>query len=165
MRIPPPLLVPIAAVAAALGSAPAPAAAASNCVGAEEASAHASGGDSGPPRFTAAFYKQVFTLDASLDGIEGKQLPVSIEEVCGVPKSLKAQAVQLAGTDGVALLTTRTSVWSGKQHLIGNAALTALDGADTALLRVRLAPQRQWGEDEDGNKVPTFTTSVARITD
>ena len=51
------------------------------------------------------------------------------------------------------------------QSLQGDAALTALDGADTALLTVRLAPQRQWGEDEDGDKVPTFLARRITITD
>ena len=148
-----------------LFSAPAPAVAAKNCVGAEEAGAHASGGDGGTPNFTAAFYKHVFTLDTSLDGLDGSTLPISIEEVCGVPTKLKRQAAQLAGTDGIALLSPSTSVVSGRQHLSGDAALTALDGADTAMLRARLAARKRWGEDEDGNKIPTFTTRVVKITD
>jgi hypothetical protein len=45
------------------------------------------------------------------------------------------------------------------------AAVTALDGADTAVLRVRLAPRRTWGENEDGGKVPTFTARRITITD
>jgi hypothetical protein len=155
----------IAAVSAVLFSGPPPAAAARNCVGAEEASAHASGGDGGTPKFTAAFYKHVFTLDTSLDGLDGNTLPISIEEVCSVPKKLRRQAAQLAGSDGIALLSPSTSVWSGKQNLSGDAALTALDGADTALLRAHLAPHKRWGEDEDGNKIPTFTTSLVKITD
>ncbi|HEY2603022.1 MAG TPA: hypothetical protein VGI67_15805 [Thermoleophilaceae bacterium] len=155
----------IAAVGALLFSAPAPAMGAKNCVGAEEAGAHASGGDGGSFNFSSAFYKHIFTLDTSLDGADGDQLPISIEEVCGVPKRLKRQAVQLAGTDGIALLSAATGVRSGSQHLSGAAALTALDGADTAVLRARLTAQKRWGEDEDGNKIPTFTTSVVRITD
>jgi hypothetical protein len=165
MRIRGALLAGIGGMVVALSASPPPAVAARNCVGAEQASAHASGGDGGPPKFSRAFYAHVFTLDASLDGLAGNQLPISIEEVCSVPKSLKAQAVQVAGTDGVALLSANTSVWSGKQHLTGSAALTAVDGADTALLRVRLAPPRRWSEDEDGNKVPTFAARRIQITD
>jgi hypothetical protein len=56
-------------------------------------------------------------------------------------------------------------VWSGKQYLSGDAAFTALDGADTAMLRARLAARKRWGEDEDGNKIPTFTTRVVKVTD
>jgi hypothetical protein len=41
-----------------------------HCVGAEEA--RASGEDEGPPKFTAAFYRHMITLDASLDGADGK---------------------------------------------------------------------------------------------
>jgi hypothetical protein len=133
------------------------------CVTAEEAEVHAAGDD--PPKFTSAFSARTITLNASLDGMDGTQLPISIEEICDIPKSLAKQAVRLAGTDGVALLSTRTSVWLDGQSLQGEAALTALDGADTAVLRVRLAPQRRWGEDEDGAKVPTFTARRITITD
>jgi hypothetical protein len=169
------LLVAIAALAIGLGRYTPGAAAASarasgsdqpagkKCVTAEEAKAHAAG--DAPPKFTSVFYARTFTLNASLDGMDGTQLPISIEEVCDIPKSLAKQAVQLAGTDGIALLSTRTSVWLDGQLLRGDAAVTALDGADTAVLRVRLAPQRRWGESEDGSKVPTFTTRRITITD
>jgi hypothetical protein len=169
------LLIAIAALAVGLGgytpveaATPASASgsdqpAAKRCVSAEEAKAHAAG--DAPPKFTSAFYARTFTLNASLDGMDGMQLPISIEEVCDIPKSLAKQAVQLAGTDGIALLSTRTSVWLDGKRLQGTAALTALDGADTAVLRVRLAPQRRWGESEDGSKVPTFTARRITITD
>jgi hypothetical protein len=167
-------LIALAALAGGLGPRPpvAPAASArassdqptgKKCVTAEEAAAHTAG--DAPPRFTSAFYARTFTLNASLDGMDGTQLPISIEEVCDIPKSLTKQAVQLAGTDGVALLSTRTTVWLDRQQLRGDAALVALDGADTAVLRVRLAPQPRWGEDEDGSRVPTFTARRITITD
>ena len=141
-----------------------------NCISAEEAGGHAAGDGQGadedaPPKFSSAFYARTFTLDASLDGIDGKQLPVSIEEVCDVPKTLAKQAVQLAGTDGVVLVTAHTRVWMDGRRVQGDAAITALDGADTALLRVRLAPRRQWGEDEDGDRIPTFVARRIAITD
>jgi hypothetical protein len=136
-----------------------------NCVTAEEASAHAADDEDAPPRFTAAFYARIITLEASLDGLDGKQLPLSIEDVCDVPASLKSQAVQLAGADGVALLSASTSVSLGKTHLRGSAATNAVAGADTATLRVRLAPQRSWAADEDGTKVPTFNARRITITD
>ncbi len=99
------------------------------------------------------------------DGLDGKELPVSIEETCDVAKALTKQAAQPAGIDGIALLSTRTSVWLDRTPLQGDAAVAALDGADTALLRVRLARQRRWSEDEDGDKVPTFTARRTTITD
>jgi hypothetical protein len=158
-------LIFIAALAIGLATG-APASASRNCVAAEEAVAHKSGGDeNGPPTFTPAFYARTLTLNASLDGLDGKQLPVSIEEVCSVPKSLRKQAIQLAGGDGIALISSRTSVWQDGKHLRGDAATGAVDGADTALLRVRLAPLTQWGEDEDGNKVATFIAKRILITD
>jgi hypothetical protein len=141
-----------------------------NCISAEEADGHAAGDGQGadedaPPKFSSAFYARTFTLDASLDGIDGKRLPVSIEEVCDVPKALAKQAAQLAGTDGVVLVTAHTRVWMDGQRVQGAAAITALDSADTALLRVRLAPQRQWGADEDGDSIPTFVARRIAITD
>lgn len=138
-----------------------------NCVAAEEARVRASGdsGEEAPPKFTAAFYARLFTLDVSLDGADGRELPVSIEEVCNVPKRLRKQAAQLAGADGVALLLGRTTVWQGPTLLTGEPASTAVDGADTALLRVRLVRPGKWREDEDGNRIPTFRTGRIQITD
>jgi hypothetical protein len=178
------LAIALAAIAVALGHGTHVAAAATarasgtdqpagkSCVSAEEAAAHpAADGDDGnddegaPPKFSSAFATHTFTLDASLDGADGNQLPISIEEVCDVPKALAKQAAQLAGADGVALLSTRTSVWLDKQLLQTDAAASALDGADTAMLRVRLAPQRRWSEDEDGDKVATFMARRITITD
>jgi hypothetical protein len=183
------LLIAIAALAVGLGgstpvdvatSASASASdqpAGKKCVSAEEAKARAAGDGAGSgnegrdaddgaaPKFTAAFSARTFTLNASLDGMDGKQLPISIEEVCDIPKALTKQAVQLPGTDAIALLSTRTSVWLDGKPLHGTAAVTALDGADTAVLRVRLAPQSHWGEGEDGDKVPTFTARRITVTD
>jgi hypothetical protein len=140
--------------------------AAKRCVTAEEAAARTAGEDEdAPPKFTRAFYAHTFTLDASLDGLDGTQLPISIEEVCGVPRKLKSQAAQLAGGDGIALIATGTQVWQDGTRLSGEAATTALDGADTALLRVRLTRPRRWREDEDGTKVATFRTRRVTITD
>jgi hypothetical protein len=141
-----------------------------NCVAAEEARVHAAGDSGGedegaPPKFSAAFYRRVLALDASLDGMDGRELPISIEEVCDVPKSLKKQAAQLAGADGVALMQSFTTVWDGKQQLLGQTAEQAVAGADTAVLRVRLARRRAWREDEDGDKVATFRIRRIEVTD
>jgi hypothetical protein len=135
------------------------------CVAAEEGSARAAGGDEGPPKFTRAFYAHSFKLDTSFEGLEGNQLPIEIERVCGVPKRLEKQAAQLSGTDAIALLYASTTVWKGNSQLSGAAATTALDDADTAVLTARLASPRYWGKDEDGDKVPTFVTRRVVITD
>jgi hypothetical protein len=148
--------------------APSGAAPPKRCVAAEEASADArAAGEDAPARFTAAFYRRVFTLDTSLDGIDGdgEELPISIEELCEVPKRLAKQAAQLAGSDGVALLLPRTTIWEGDVQLTGDDAATALDGADTAFLRARLLAQRSWHADEDGDPIPTFRTGRIEITD
>jgi hypothetical protein len=160
-------IVLAAAVALGVGFHPSRATGASSCVGAEEARVHAAGdsGEEAPPKFTPAFYRRLLTLDVSLDGADGAELPISIEQVCDVPKRLRKQAVQLAGADGVALLLRRTTVWTGGTQLTGSDAATAIDGADTAFLRVRLARPPRWREDEDGNRVPTFRTGRIEITD
>jgi hypothetical protein len=155
-----------AAVVVAAGFHPSTAAATKTyCVGAEEARVHSSGDDGGPPRFTAAFYRRLLVLEVSLDGADGADLPISIEEVCNVPKRLKRQAAQLAGGEGVAVLLARTTVWQDGSQVTGDDVAAALDGADTASLRVRLRLPSAWREDEDGNKVPTFRTGRVEITD
>ena len=67
--------------------------------------------------------------------------------------------------DGIALLSTRTTVWLDGQALQGDAAATALAGADTAILRVSLAPQGRWSGDEHGDMVATFIARRITITD
>jgi hypothetical protein len=182
LSVRPGLLAGVAALVLSLGHGPtAPAAvpasatgsdqpAGKSCVSADEASVRASGDSGGEqegaaPKFTAAFYKRLLMLDVSLDGVDGSELPISIEEACNVPKRLKKQAAQLAGADGVALLLPRTTVWQDGTLLTGEPATTAVAGADTAVLRVRLARPPKWREDEDGNKVATFRTGQIRITD
>jgi hypothetical protein len=135
------------------------------CVAAEEAVIRPAGSDEGPPKFTAAFYRHMYTLDVSLDGADGKELPISIETVCDVPKSLRKQAVQLSGSDGVARVLQRTQIWQDGALLSGTDATTALDGADTATMRVRLIKPPKWSEDEDGEPLPTFRTGRIEITD
>ena len=154
-----------AALAAGAGLSPSPAPAAGHCVGAEEARVHAAGQDEGPPKFTPAFYRRLLVLDVSLDGADGAEIPISIEQVCNVPRRLKKQAVQLAGGEGIALLIRRTTVWQGDTQVAGDDVAAAIDGADTATLRVRLRQPSAWGEDEDGNPVPTFRTGRLEITD
>jgi hypothetical protein len=45
------------------------------------------GGDEGaPPAFTPGFFRHTYTLDASMDGADGQEIPVSVEEVCDVPR-------------------------------------------------------------------------------
>jgi hypothetical protein len=139
--------------------------AAKNCVGAEEASVHAAGDDEAPPKFSRAMFQRRFTLDVSLDGADGRELPVSIEAVCGLPKRRAKEAAALAGNDGIALLLPRTQVWLDGTRLSGTEALTAIDGADTAILRVRLVRPHAWREDEDGDRTPTFRTGRIDITD
>ena len=138
-------------------------AASSKCIQAEEA--RVAEDEGAPPKLSARFYMRTFSLEVSVDGLDGPQLPVSIEEICDVPKPLRKQAAGLAGADGVALITARTTVWANGKRVQGADATAALDGADTATLRVRLVPLRRWGQDEDGDKVPTFTARRITITD
>jgi hypothetical protein len=136
-----------------------------HCVAAEEASVRAAGDSGGEMKFSAAFYRRMYSIDVSLDGADGKELPISIETICDVPKARKKEAAQLPGNDGVARLLSRTQIWEGNTLLTGTEASTAIDGADTATMRVRLTQPGTWSEDEDGNPVPTFRAGGIEITD
>ena len=82
-----------------------------------------------------------------------------------MPRRLRKQAAQLAGNDGVALLLRRTTVWQGGEQLTGDDVPNAIDGADTAAVRVRLLRPPRWRDDEDGHRIPTFRTGRIAITD
>jgi hypothetical protein len=169
------VLAPAAGVSPALASAaeppplPAFAAAAAECGAgqdAQEAGSDAGSGDEdAPPRFSRAFFRTWFSMDASTDGFESPQLPVSIEGVCDVPRRLRKQAGQLNGGDGIVVVTARTQVWKDRQLLGGESRVGELDGADTAHLKVRLRLPKRWLEDEDGSPVPTFSARRIEITD
>jgi hypothetical protein len=122
--------------------------------------------DDPPPTFSNAFYAITTTITASADGMTGDELPISIEDVCDVPQSLAAEAAQLVGGDGVALISPATQVFDATgQQLTGAAATTALAEADTVVLKAQLVPPAGWRQDEDGEPVPTFSASRADITD
>ena len=152
-----------AALAVAAGPSPAPAA--GHCVDAEEAVVRAAGEGGDPPRFGPHLYRRLLVLKVSLDGADGAELPISIEEVCNVPRRLRERATELAGREGVALLVAGTTVWRGHARVPPRAVARALDGADTALLWVRLRHRRAWRKYEVGNPAPTFTTERITITD
>ena len=119
-----------------------------------------------PPTFSDQFYAITITLKASADGLTGDELPISIEEVCDVPQRLESEAAQLIGGEGVAVISPQTKVFdAGGQELTGDAATTAVAGADTVSLKARLERPGQWRQDEDGQPVPTFEISRVDITD
>ena len=154
-----------AALTIGAGLSPSPAPAAGRCVGAEDAVVQASGDDHDPPEFRPAFYRRLLVLEVSLDGADGAELPIAIEEVCNVSRRLRTQAAQLAAGEGVAVLLARTTVWRGRAPVPPRAVARALDGADTASLWVRLRQRRTWRDDRDGNPVPSFWTERIEITD
>jgi hypothetical protein len=164
-------LAGVGLIALALGhSAPATAGSdappAKNCVVAEQASVRAAGSDSSaPPKFTTAFYRRKLSIDVSLDGSTGNQVPISIELLCAVPKALQKQALQLAGTDGIGLIYSTTKVFQGTTPVAPADVEAALAGADTATLKARLARPAHWRADESGNKLPTFVLYEVKITD
>jgi hypothetical protein len=155
------------------------------CVGQDDEAVEA--GDGGSSNLDPALFGITFTLDASLDGIDDDgTLPLDIGAVCGVPANLASAAAALAGLSGVALVDDETEVWAcdgsaeeagdgasgcgdipdkGGTLLQGDAATSALDGADTAFVGVRLVPRSAWGEDEDGEPVPTFQAYWVKVTD
>ena len=119
-----------------------------------------------PPTFSDPFYAITLTINASVDGVNGNELPISIEEVCDVPSGLAGEAAQLVGGEGVALITSATKVFDAAgQPLTGAAAATALAGADSVSLKAQLLRPAEWRQDEDGQPVPTFRASRADITD
>ena len=122
--------------------------------------------DDPPPTFSNAFYAITISISASADGMTGDELPISIEDVCDVPQPLAAEAAQLVGGDGVALIGPATQVFDATgQQLTGAAATTAVAEADTVVLKAQLLPPGGWRQDEDGEPVPTFSASRADITD
>jgi Ca2+-binding RTX toxin-like protein len=142
------------------------------CASAPEEARHTSGAlaraaqEEQPPTFSDPFYAITIILKASADGLTGDELPISIEEVCDVPQGLEKEAAQLIGGEGVAMISADTKVFdAGGQELTGDAATTALAGADTVSLKARLERPAQWRQDEDGQPVPTFAASRADITD
>jgi RTX calcium-binding nonapeptide repeat (4 copies) len=119
-----------------------------------------------PPTFSDPFYAVTIAINASVDGVNGDELPISIEEVCDIPTGLEHEAAQLIGGDGVALIIAATQVFdAGGQRLTGAAATTALAGADTVSLKAQLVRPAGWRQDEDGEPVPTFRANRADITD
>jgi len=119
-----------------------------------------------PPTFSDPFYGITITIDASVDGLNGDELPISIEGVCDVPAGLAGEAAQLIGGEGVALISSETQVFdAGGQQVTGDAATTALAGADSVSLKAQLMRPGQWRQDEDGQPVATFRSSRADITD
>ncbi len=119
-----------------------------------------------PPTFSAPFYAITVTINASADGLTGDELPISIEAVCDVPQRLEAEAAQLVGGEGVAVISSTTTVFdAGGQQLTGDAATTALAGADTLSLKAQLKRPAEWRQDEDGQPVPTFGASRIDVTD
>jgi hypothetical protein len=118
-----------------------------------------------PPTFSEPFYAVTMSVNASADGLDGNDLPISIEEVCDVPQRLASEAAQLIGGDGVALISSATQVFDAGGQLTGVAATTALAGADSVSLKARLKRPAEWRQDEDGEPVPTFATARADITD
>ena len=112
-----------------------------------------------------AFYKRAVTLVASVDGLDGQELNISIEAVCDAPEKLAKAAGALAGSDGVALRLPRTTVWEDHALKIGPAATAVMDGADTVLVRGRLTPPRAWRQDEHGSRIATFRAGRIVVTD
>lgn len=118
-----------------------------------------------PPTFSEAFDSTTITLNASSDGAADGHLPISIEDVCDVPKALQAEALQLVGNDAVAIIGPATTVFQNGIQLEGEAAMMALADLDAVEVRARLLRPSEWVQDEDGNPVPTFDAIRITIVD
>jgi hypothetical protein len=161
-------LAPAVAIATLLPAAPSYAggSTAAHCVdgSTQEARAVGAGSDGGSPSFTEAFYRATLSIDVSTDGFTKRDLTISIEDVCDFPMAVASQAVQLAGSDGVAVISRLTRVYKGKKLLKGRRRTNEVNGADTMTLVVKLARPSHWRAGEDG-PVPTFSTKRAEVTD
>jgi hypothetical protein len=114
------------------------------------------GKESGVPRILRpAFYNRTVTFVVSADGLDGRELPFSIEAVCDIPEKLAKEATSLAGSNGVALRLLRTTIWESRALKIGPAA-AVIDQADAAIVRGRLVRPRAWRQDEGGSRIATF---------
>jgi DNA-binding HxlR family transcriptional regulator len=95
-----------------------------------------------------------------------EDLAISIEEVCDVPPAYaKDQAAQLAGADGVAVISPRTRVYMGKRRLTGGARrVPARRRRHDAPHRPARAAEPLAGQART-TPLPTFVTRRAQITD
>ncbi len=118
-----------------------------------------------PRNLRPAFYKRAVTLVVSVDGLDGQELPISIEAVCDVPEKLAKGAARLAGADGVALRLPRTTVWENRVLKIGPPATFLIEGADTALVRGRLTRPGAWRQDRNGSRIATFRAGRIVVVD
>ena len=130
-------------------------------------SAGDSGGEEGgaPPKPRSALYKQVVTLDVTVDGLEEGELPISIKEMCDVPTKLARSAAKLAGSDGIVLRLPRTTIWEDGALKTGPAATSLIDAADAAHMRGRFTRPRAWRTDGDGIRIATFRARRIEVTD
>jgi hypothetical protein len=92
-------------------------------------------------------------------------VPLAIEKVCGIKRRFAPQARRLGGNDAIALVQPETSVFNHDVLVQGDALIQAFEEADTANVRAQLVPAETWGEDEDGNRIPTFSARWIKITD
>jgi hypothetical protein len=118
-----------------------------------------------PPNLRPALYKRAVTLVASAEGLDGRELPISIEAVCDLPEKLAKGAAGLVGSGAVALRLPRTSVSEGRALKVGPAATSLIDSADTVVLTGRLTRPRAWRQDGEGSRIPTFRAGRITVTD
>ena len=110
--------------------------------------------------FSDAFFAITVTMNASADGLDGDELPISIEEVCDVPEALATEAAQLVGGDGIGIISADTHVFDAGEaqrrsgdHRGGGGGRPDAQGEAQASRRV--ATKRE------GWPVPTFDVSRA----
>ncbi len=142
-----------------------------NCVGeAEDARARAAGDSGGeeegaPPKLSRPFYKRAVTLDVSADGMDGQELPVSIEEVCDIPKSWReGRSAARRRRRGRAAAAPHNRL-AGPHRPQRDRGQHRDRGADTALVRGRLARPSAWRPGRGRQPVATFRTRRIEVTD
>jgi hypothetical protein len=110
---------------------------------------------------TAAF-SGVLVFRATADGFAAGRLAVTLSDVGGVSKKLRADVRDaLDDQDGIVLVSTTIKVRDSKGRKL---ELSALDDADTVTIRGKLLRPSRWRADEDGNKVPTIRAKRIVVT-
>ena len=164
-------LAGVLAVVCTLSSPGAAPADATRLICVSEAGEAKAAGDSGgededaPPKFTAAFYARMLNLDASLDGAEGSGSLSRSRRSAASRKGSRSRLPSSPAPTALRWYSVARRSWQDGTRLSEADAATALDGADTATLRVRLKRPRTWREDEDGNRIATFRAGRIEVTD
>jgi hypothetical protein len=126
--------------------------------GGDQPAEHDGQGDHGEgPRLKRAFLNRVWRIAGSADGFDAGVLSFTADHIVGLPHRFSNQDDALIDQDARVLVGPRTRVFDADHHrLTGDAATSALDGAEDVVVAAKLLPRDKWLDDEDGTAVPTL---------